>query len=267
MNSTSIFETAYLTFWLAVLGSVIGSFLACLVSRKQDNKSVGKGRSHCAICGHVLTFQDLIPIISYLTHKGRCRFCQSLIPISLFWAELGGTVIFAGTFLKFGLSWKTIMWLIAGTLLLFISLVDGAEKIIPDPCLLLLTINRLLFLSFFERPVWYPLPAILGGVLVIPGAMLMLTLIMDRLMKKETMGGGDIKMMVVMGLYLDWKQMFLMIFASSIFGLLWIAGNRIRKRGNNREDGAIAFGPFLSMGCLAVVWFGDPLIQWYMKLF
>lgn len=267
MNPTPSVLTLWLTFWFAILGSVTGSFLACLVSRRQAKESIGRGRSHCTVCGNILTFRDLIPIVSYLTHKGRCRFCKSLIPIECLLAELAGAIIFVGTFLYFGLSWNSIMWLIAGTLLLFISLEDGAKRIILDQSLILLVINRLLFLFFFQRPIQNKLPSLLGGVLVIPGAMLILTLIMDKIMKKETMGGGDIKLMAVMGLYLNWKQMFLMIFASCIFGLGWIAGKRIWKKGSKKEDSAIPFGPFLSMGCFVVSWFGEPIIQWYINLF
>lgn len=259
--------TLYLTLCLTLLGSAIGSFLTCLTSRRQSGESILKGRSHCETCHHPLHFPDLIPIISYLTHKGRCRYCHAPIPPTCLIAELAGAILYAATFLHFGLSWNTLMWLIACTLFLSLSLIDAAEQIIPDSILLSLTFNRLLFLTLFHASLRHEIISILTGTLIIPVAMLVLTLIMDKAMGKETMGGGDIKLIFVLGLYMDWKKMFFMIFISCILGLAWIAARKILHRHKETSNSTIAFGPFLCMGCLAAVWFGDPFINWYINLF
>ncbi len=256
----------YFTFWSAILGSVIGSFLCCVVSRRQSGESVLRGRSHCEACGHVLRVLDLMPVMSYIVCRGRCRYCGVKIPPACLMAELGGAVVYAGVVFRFGLSWDVLMWLAAGTLLLALSLIDGAERIIPDGLLLSLAVNRLLFFVLFHGSLGKELLSMLGGVLIIPPAMLGLTLAMDKVMGKETMGGGDIKLMFVLGMYMDWKKMFLTIFISCLLGLAWaVAGKIFHKDGH--PDGAIAFGPFLCMGCLAAVSFGDPFIEWYLNLF
>lgn len=258
--------TLYLTLCLTLLGSATGSFLACLTSRRQSGESILKTRSHCETCQHPLHVPDLLPIISYLTHKGRCRYCHAPIPPTCLIAELAGAILYAATFLRFGLSHNTLMWLIAGTLFLSLSLIDAAEQIIPDSLLLSLTLNRLLFLTLFHASLRHEIISILTGTLIIPVAMLILTLLMDKAMGKETMGGGDIKLIFVFGLYMDWKKMFFMIFISCILGLAWIAARKILHR-DETSNNTIAFGPFLCMGCLAAVWFGDPLINWYINLF
>lgn len=260
-------DILYLTFCLTLLGSAAGSFLTCLTFRRQSGESVLIGRSHCETCGHLLRFTDLIPIISYLTHKGRCRYCRAPIPPACFIAELSGAILYASIFLHFGLSWNTVMWLIAGTLFLALSLIDVAEQIIPDSLLMLLAFNRLLFLLLFHASLWHEILSILTGTLIIPVAMLIMTLIMDKVMGKETMGGGDIKLIFVLGLYMDWKKMFFMIFISCILGLAWMAARKILYGDKETSDSAIAFGPFLCMGCMAAVWFGDSFINWYINLF
>lgn len=261
--------TPYLAFWMTVSGSITGSFLACLVSRRQSHESILTGRSHCQACRHPLYVPDLIPIISYLTHRGRCRYCGSKIPASCFMAELSGALLYLAIFLRFGMTWNTLMWLLAGTLLLAMSLIDAAERIIPNRILLLLAAVRFLFLPLSLSPnsLGRELLSILTGTLIIPGAMLFLTLLMDKAMKKETMGGGDIKLIFVLGLYLDWKNMFFMIFTSCSLGLLWIAVRKIFRRQNEISDSTIAFGPFLSIGCLAALCLGEPFIRWYVNLF
>lgn len=223
-------NTMCLSICLAILGWVTGRLLVCLIFRRKSDKGV---------------------------------------PMNPFITELGSFVVFGGMVLHFGLSWETAMWLLAVIFLMAISLIDVKEQIISDKLLVLLGINRLFFLLLFQTSILKEIPSILGGVLIIPSAMLILTLIMDRIVGKETMGGGDIKLMFVLGLYLDWKQMFFMIFASSIFGLIWVFGKKIlnKRKGRIDCDSIIAFGPFLFMGCVAAVWFGRPLLRLYVGLF
>lgn len=220
----------YIFFWLFLFGGITGCILAGLVSPQKSGRSILMKR---------------------------------------FLAGLGGAVVFGGTILNLGLSWETVMWLLATMVLLAISLIDVEKRIISDKLLILLAGNRLFFLFLFQVPVLQKLPSILKGIFIIPGAILLLTLIMDRIMGKETMGGGDIKLMFVLGLYLDWGQMFLMVLISCIFGLMWIFGKRCLGKGmwGTDGDGSIPFGPFLSVGCVTAMWFGHPIFRWYAGLF
>lgn len=256
------FLRAYILFWLAVIGSVTGSLLDCMASRWMSEKGLPKGRSRCEACGHILGPGDLIPIFSYLFHGGKCRYCKSRIPADCILAELAGAFIFAGMGLRFGWSGELFMWLVLGGGLLFLSLADARWRIIPDEALLVLLLGRLAGLFLLGEPFRETCIRMVLGAGIIPGALLAIVLLMDRMTGRETMGGGDIKLMFVLGLYLDWMQMLLLLLLACALGLAAAAlkGRRSRKAG-------IPFGPFLSAACLLTVWYGEPVLAWYRGFF
>ena len=252
----------YVLFWLAVLGSVAGSFADCMVSRYLRGENVFLGRSRCQDCGRVLGVKDLVPVFSYLAGRGRCRYCGGKIPKECLVAELAGAMIYVGMGIRFGISEELIMWILAGSLLLLLSLVDVAKRIIPDAILFWLAAIRILFVFILREPFLDTAVSMAAGACLVPGALLILVLLADHLTQKESMGGGDIKLLFVLGLYLDWMQMLLLLLTASLLGILAALPDVLRK-----EKKAIAFGPFLSAGCFFVVWFGDPLLSWYRALF
>lgn len=246
----------YLLFWLAVLGSAAGSFAACAASRWPQKPT---GRSRCDSCGHPLAARDLVPVISYLAGRGRCRWCGQKIPPSCLWAELVLAAVFAGMGLRFGPGPELALWLAAAGVLLFLSLVDLRLQLIPNGALLLLCAIRAAFWLIECQP----LPALLGRVgpaLLVPAGLLALTLIMDKALGRESMGGGDIKLLAALALYLGWMELLLALFAGCLMGL---AAALLQKKGR----APFAFGPFLAAGCLFTVWFGGPVLAWYTGLF
>lgn len=253
--------TAYWAFWLAVLGSVMGSAVDCAAVRYAQGKSSLRGRSCCDSCGHVLGVLDLIPILGYFIHKGRCRYCKAPIPKECLVTESVGAALFAGFGLYFGIGPELVMWLIFGSLLFLLSLIDWKVRLLPDKLLLLLIANRLLFVFVLREPLGTALPAMLAGACSVSVPLFGLVLLMDRVMKKETMGGGDIKLLFVMGLYLRWEQMLLVLFAGCVAALVFLLLMRRMKQGE-----AVPFGPFLSGACIWVILFGEPLIEWYRSL-
>ena len=247
----------YLTLWLAVLGAVLGSFLCCAA----DRGGLPTGRSRCDACGHVLRAWELIPIFSYLCSKGRCRACGAAIPGHCLAAELAGAVSFAALGLHFGLSLELVMQLILAGLLLLLSLVDWTAHLLPDKLLAAAAVNRLVFLFLLREPLGEALPWMALGAFSVSLPLLLLSLFMDWLLKKDTLGGGDIKLLFVLGLYLSWLEMLLLLFSACVLALLWAAGP-----GRQRAGGEIPLGPFLAAAWLLVTLFATPWIQWYFSL-
>lgn len=246
----------YLALWLAVLGAVLGSFLCCAA----DRGGLPTGRSRCDACGRVLRVWELIPIVSYLSSRGRCRACGAPIPGHCLAAELAGAAAFGALGLHFGLSLELVMELILAGLLLLLSLVDWTARLLPDKLLAAAMINRLVFLFLLREPLEEALPRMALGALSVSVPLLALSLVMDWLLDKETMGGGDIKLLFVLGLYLSWMEMLLLLVCACVLALLWALATR------KTSGGEIPFGPFLAAAWLLVTLFGGPLVQWYLNL-
>lgn len=248
--------TFYLAFWLALAGAVLGSFLDCAVSRWAVGERPFRGRSHCCACGHTLAARDLIPVLSFALSRGKCRFCGAKIPVECLMAELAGAGALVCFGLRFGPSLELGQWLVFGAVLLALSLTDVAKRIIPDRLLLVLVANR---------AVWFFLLGQEAGLAVwlracaVPAALLALVLAAERLLEREVMGGGDLKLLFVFALYLSWAEQLLTLLAGCLLGLVWAAAQ------GKREP--LPFGPFLAAGAVLVVSFGGPLIQWYLGLF
>lgn len=253
----------YIVFWFAVLGAVMGSFLDCIAWRRAHGESVWKGRSHCASCGHDLGVKDLIPVFSYLLSKGKCRYCGARIPLDALVAELAGAFLYAAVAIRYDMNLYLPMWLVFVTLLLLLALIDQAQRVLPDSILLLLIGNRFLWWLILKHPLGQ-LPEMLLGACSVSVPLLLLVLLMDRVLGKETMGGGDIKLFFVIGLYLSWPRMLLVLLVSCILGIL---AGLLARRGTS-EGGArpIPFGPSIAAASVLVLLWGQPLIDWYAGL-
>lgn len=250
--------TIYLSVWLTVFGAVLGSFLACAVSRWAAGERMFAGRSRCASCGHILSFLDLFPVFSWLFLRGKCHYCGAGIPADCLVAELAG----AASFLL--LAWnvppsRLPCWLIFAAVLLAVSLTDRAKRIIPNGLLLALLANRIVWFFAWKEDASVVFEAL--KALMVPAVLLALVLLGERLTRRELMGGGDIKLLLALACYLSWAQLLLALLAGCIFGL--ISALLSGQKGGT----AIPFGPFLAMGALAAVTLGGPLIRWYFGLF
>lgn len=251
--------TIYLCFWLGVMGAVWASFADCAVSRWAAGERMFAGRSKCAACGHVLGAGDLVPVFSWLFRRGRCKYCGEPIPADCLVSELAGAAGFVCAGARFGLSLELGQWLIWWALLLCLSLTDGAKRIIPDPLLLALAANRLIW--FFVLKEEFSAVFDVFKACSVPLALLALVLLAEKVTGREVMGGGDIKLLFVLALYLSWAQLLLALLAGCLTGLLWAA------LAGGRRGTAVPFGPFLAAGAALTVYFGDPVIQWYFSLF
>lgn len=269
----------YLCFWLTLFGLAWGSFVDCAVSRWAAGKKMFSGRSQCVSCGHILGILDLIPVVSWLVRRGRCRYCGEKIPADCLAAELAGAAAFVCVGLRFGPDaelglWHLlsngnpsllftgltlVQWLIFAAVLLALSLTDAAKRIIPDRLLIVLAVNRVVWFFVLREGTGVALDIL--KACIVPAVLLVLVLAAEKLLDKEVMGGGDIKLLFVLALYLSWAQLLLALLAGCIAGLVYAVPAR-KKSGT-----AVPFGPFLAAGALAAVCFGDPVIQWYFNLF
>lgn len=255
------FTSIYLLVLCALLGLAMGSALNCLALRIAKEEKWSGGRSHCPSCSHTLKAADLVPLFSYLFLKGRCRYCGAKISPRYPAAEAALALVFVSLLLRFDLSLETPFLMLLCACLFCLSLVDLDIQIIPDRFLVIAALSRLVYLllihGFAFGPIWYSL----WHGLLIGGSVLVLSLIMDKVLHKESMGGGDIKLLFVLGLYFDLPCCFFLIITACVLGIL-LALVLSAKKGV-----AFPFGPALSLAAWLTLLFGGPITQWYMGLF
>ncbi len=258
MIGFSPFFLIYFLVLAMVLGAVVGSFVCCASSRYAVGEPPFRGRSHCAACGHMLGIGDLVPVFGYLLLRGKCRYCGAKIPADSVICEVLLAVVFGVCVIKFDTTPDLAKTMLLCAVLLAISLIDLATFIIPDGLLVLLIGIWLCFLPFDAPEAW--LQGLIGGFgIAMP--LLLLVLLMERILKKEAMGGGDIKLLFVTGLFLGLAVNFLNLMVSCVLGLVFAACTKLR------PDGAIPFGPAIAVSTVLTVMVGDPIVAWYFSLF
>lgn len=251
----------YLCALAAVLGLVMGSALNCLAMRiVAGERWSGNSRSACPKCGHTLSALELIPLVSWLIQGGKCRHCKAPISIRYPLTEAILAAVFVAMLLKFGLTAELLSALVFAGCLLCLSLVDLDTQIIPDRFILIpiaVRAAQLLFTGGFSALLGASVPGF-----IIAGAVLLLSLIMDKVLKKDTMGGGDIKLLFVIGLYLTLPECLLMVMLSCVIGIVMAA---ILMRVDSET--AFPFGPALSIAAVLTMLVGSPIVNWYLSLF
>lgn len=244
-----------------LLGSVMGSAMTCLGDRLAEGKSWVKGRSECDVCHHVLEGRDLIPVVSYLMNHGRCRYCGAKLSKKYLWTELLSGLVFVLVFLKEGMidGNVIIQWGVCSALLA-LSVTDLDCYTIPDRFIVFLIVWWFVSIGFKGLDGTLSRHVIVDdllGAFVPAGCVFVLSLIMDRVLKKESMGGGDIKLLFALGLYAGLAGSVLLLIVSCVIGLIFV--------GVLKQD-KIPFGPSISLGAVFVILAGGPLITWYLGL-
>lgn len=251
-----------------IFGAVCASFLGCFAWRVCHGEHVTAGRSHCDTCGHVLGVRDLVPICSYLSTKGRCRYCGARISRRSFFGEVVLAALFMGAAWRF--DWTAQLWLALGffCILYVITLTDLYEQMILDRCILLGIALRIIYFFCVEQVSLRAFFALLGNGLVIAAPVLILTLVMELVLKKDALGGGDIKLLFVLGMYLGWANCLVMLLIACITGIVYAVRQQANEGESEESAGiVIPFGPFLAAGAVAALFFGDGIVQWYLSLF
>ena len=237
---------------LFILGAVFGSFLNCMAWRIVHHESILKGRSHCANCNHPLKAGDLIPIISWVFLKGKCRYCGQKISFRYPAAELVCAGSFLLSFIRFGFSFQTVQVIVLACILLALSLADFESYEIPDRFILAGIIWWVITSCVLGG--W--IKGIIGG-LAIGGGMLVISLVFDKVLGKESLGGGDIKLFFMTGLYMGVLTGLFSLILSCIIGLLFAVGFRKSR---------IPFGPAISLASFISILYGSYFVSWYLSL-
>jgi len=244
-----------------VLGAVFGSFLNCAAWRIAHGESFLGGHSRCPQCGHALGALDLVPLLSWLFLRGRCRYCGGKISARYPLAELVFAVVTVLCLLRFDLTILCLRnWIFLGCLFC-LSLVDLECYTIPDGCLLVAVGAWVAALPFL-RPGWAEIGRAVLAALVFGGGILLTSIVMDKLLGKESLGGGDVKLFAVVGLYLGFAGGLFTVLLSCVLGLLF-ALVQARRGGAGQP---IPFGPSISLAAALMLLFGQGIIQWYVGL-
>jgi len=244
-----------------LLGAVVGSFLNVCIYRLPREKSIVSPPSSCPSCGAGIRFYDNIPIVSYLLLRGRCRSCRAPISRQYPLVELINALLALFLFMKFGLSSAFLVLFVFCSALVVITFIDLEHQIIPDEISIPGIVIGFAASFLFPGPSW---KNSLLGIVVGGGSLLIVAYGYQLIAKKEGMGGGDIKLLAMMGAFLGWKSIPFIIFVSSLVGsVVGISVMLARKRDSQVP---IPFGPFLAFGAVMYIFFGRQLIAWYFSL-
>ncbi|TYO99954.1 type 4 prepilin peptidase 1 [Geothermobacter ehrlichii] len=245
-----------------VLGACIGSFLNVCIHRIPAGESIVSPGSRCPGCGRPIRWYENIPLLSWLLLRGCCAGCGMRIAVRypLVEALTGG--LFLLVLKSFGFSWGTpVYWFFAAALVV-ITFIDLDHQIIPDVISLPGIVAG--FAASFLLP-WLSWVDSLLGVLAGGGSLLLVAGVYRLLTGKEGMGGGDVKLLAMIGAFLGWQAVLPVILFSSFAG----SAVGIPLMLAQKADGKLAlpFGPFLSLGALIQLFWGEKIFHWYLSLF
>jgi leader peptidase (prepilin peptidase)/N-methyltransferase len=251
-----------------ILGAIVGSFLNVCIARIPKRESIINPPSHCPNCKKPIAFYDNIPLLSYLFLRGRCRSCGERISPRYFVVELLTAALAVTLLHRFGLSLAFVGGFVFVAALIVISFVDLDVRIVPDvislPGILLgflisVVAHYWLGDSLFVIP--SPVSSLLG-ILIGGGSFLLMAWAYHFFTGVEGMGGGDVKLLAMIGAFLGWPSIPVTIFfaslGGSVVGLTLMLGKGVGGKH------ALPFAPFLCIGALLHLFFGDAVIGWYL---
>ena len=254
--------------FIFLLGLAIGSFLnVCIYRIPREALSIhSPRRSFCPECNAPISPYDNIPILSYLLLRGKCRHCQAAISILYPLVELATAAIFLFLFYRFGLTLELLLALVFVSVLLPISVIDAQHYIIPNTLIvtgLILGFGIVCTIAYQRADVWYLLIRLIGTV-VGGMALWLVAVIGSAILRKTAMGGGDIKLMALNGLFLGaWPELAMVIAFSAFSGA--IVGTALIISGIKDRQSPIPYGPFLAGAAVLVLLWGDSLWRLYLQ--
>ncbi|MFX3623031.1 MAG: A24 family peptidase [Ectobacillus sp.] len=247
----------FLYLYIFLVGMVLGSFYNVVGMRVPVGQSIVAPRSACPSCSHTLTAYELIPVISYVMQRGKCRSCRTAISPLYPMVEIMTGLLFVFSFLLYG--WSAEVW-IAWTLvslLVIIVVSDLSYMLIPNKILLFFLPIAMLERFLVPLPSWWDS---LAGAGIGFSILFLLAVI-----SKGGMGGGDVKLFGLLGLFLGSELIILAFLLSSfygtVFGIVGLAAGHVKR------SKPMPFGPFIMMGALTSYFFGHRIIAYYFSLF
>ncbi|MGH7817189.1 MAG: prepilin peptidase [Candidatus Binatia bacterium] len=258
---------AFYTFTF-LFGAIVGSFLNVCISRIPNGESIIHPPSHCPKCKTPIAFYDNVPLLSYLVLRGRCRSCSERIAPRYFVVELLMALFSLALFSWFGLGFSFLVSFVFVAALIVISFIDLDVRIVPDvislPGIVLgLVFSGVGYFFFLDESTIIPSPlSSLIGIVTGGGFLLATAWVYEKFTGVEGMGGGDIKLLAMIGAFLGWPAIPVTLFIASLLGsvvgiacmVLTGAGRRL----------ALPFAPFLCSGALLYLFFANEIIELYL---
>ena len=241
----------------ALAGMCIFSFLNVVIYRVPRHMNFITGRSHCTHCGHALSGLDMIPVISWLCLRGKCRYCKAPVSARYTVVELLGGMLALLSVYQYGFQWKALTLFAFFAVLTAVAFVDADTMEIPDGFVIAAALVGVISIFVFPE---ISLVSRLIGIVCVSGPMLLLAMLIAG-----GFGGGDIKLMAACGIFMGWKisllAMFFAALAGGAYGVILMA----RKKAGRKSQ--FAFGPFLCVGMAAAFLWGEKILNWYLSMY
>ena len=245
-----------------LFGLCLGSFANVCIYRIPLNKSIVHPASSCPHCGVKIRFFDNIPVFSYLLLMGRCRQCQASISMRYPLVEILMAFLSLALFIRFGFQLQYLQFMVFAGTLVILSFIDFDHKILPD----VLTLPGIAvgwLVSFLPGGISWADSLI--GLVAGGGSLYLVATVYERITGREGLGGGDIKLLAMIGAWMGWQSLPLIVLMSSLSGA--VIGSVFILSGGKGARTQIPFGPFLSLGALSYLFFGRQISLWYFGLF
>jgi len=238
-----------------LVGLAVGSFLNVVILRLPRGESIVSPPSRCPSCETPLRWYHNVPLVSWLALRGRCATCRAWIGWQYPLVEAATAAIWAGNVAAYGIEPQAARAILFLTLLLAIAVADARFYIIPDELSLG---GAILGVALAALPGSPSVREAVIGAVAGGGALWLIAILGTWAFKKEAMGGGDIKMMTMIGAFLGWKGALLTVFLGALVGTLVFVPIAWK------SDKLVPFGLFLALGAALAFYLGDPLLEWYM---
>ena len=240
--------------YMFVIGTIMGSFFNVIGHRLSKNESAIKPRSHCEFCGHTLAWYELIPIVSFLIQGGKCRKCRAKLSWWYPLIEIITGLFFVGCYLYYGFTYDLLLALIISSVLIITCISDFNYLVILDEILVVSSLAALVVI-FLKDGVNGLIISLLSGLLMF-FFMLMVKIVGDKAFKRESLGGGDIKLSLFIGLVLGYKLSFINLVLASFLALP-VAFYYLVKL----KDREVPFGPFLIISTFIIYIFSTQILE------
>lgn len=242
--------------FIFIFGLIIGSFLNVCIYRLPRGESIAFPASHCTACNHTLGPGDLIPVFSYLFLRGKCRYCGEKISGRYPLVEGLTGVLFTLMYIRYGCQWGLVNRLWLTGLLIMVTFIDLDHHLI---------LNKITYLGIITGLAYN----IVGGLSSLQTSLLGFVVggglfLVIALVSRGGMGGGDVKLAAMLGVFLGWQDVLLSFFFTFILGAL-VGVILIVTKIKSRKD-YIPFGPFMALGALIVMLAKEPILNWYLGL-
>lgn len=249
---------------LVVPALVVGSFLNTLIVRIPTEEKVLRPGPRCQDCDAALGPRDLVPVLSWVASRGRCHHCGAAIPVGYPLVEVANVVLWSLAAARFGATWELLVYLALFSVLLALSVIDLELYLLPNRLTyptILASVVAVPVLSYALRsdPVHAIRSAFLGG-LGYAGFLLFMTLFYELIIRKEGMGMGDVKLAVILGIWVGWINVYLVFYAVTIACVLGAVVGVV-VMAVRRDNRAFPFGPWLALGAIVSILYSEQILD------